>query len=99
MAAHLLSKTGKASGPADLGADHVVIGTTDIAHSGKPEEIAVAEEEVAYLCRAANRRFDLGLAARLEVRGHLRDVLFESVEVEKEGWSWNVPSELHSRRC
>ncbi|MCC7082890.1 MAG: glycerol-3-phosphate dehydrogenase [Burkholderiales bacterium] len=34
-----------------------LIGTTDIAHSGKPEEAIISAEEIAYLCAAVNRYF------------------------------------------
>jgi glycerol-3-phosphate dehydrogenase len=34
-----------------------LIGTTDIAHTGKPEEAIISAEEIAYLCAAVNRYF------------------------------------------
>lgn len=36
---------------------YTLIGTTDIAHDGAPGECAASTEEIAYLCRAANRYF------------------------------------------
>jgi glycerol-3-phosphate dehydrogenase len=34
-----------------------LIGTTDIPHSGKPEDAIISAEEIAYLCAAVNRYF------------------------------------------
>ncbi|MGH8666529.1 MAG: glycerol-3-phosphate dehydrogenase [Burkholderiales bacterium] len=34
-----------------------LIGTTDIPHSGKPEDAIISAEEIAYLCTAVNRYF------------------------------------------
>ncbi len=36
---------------------HTLIGTTDVEHTGDPENCEASAEEVAYLCRAANRYF------------------------------------------
>ncbi len=35
--------------------DYTLIGTTDIPHHGAPGAVAIDREEIAYLCRAANR--------------------------------------------
>ena len=40
-----------------------LIGTTDVEHSGEPGECAASAEEIAYLCRAANRYFARALTA------------------------------------
>jgi glycerol-3-phosphate dehydrogenase len=34
-----------------------LIGTTDIAHTGRPEDAIISAEEIAYLCAAVNRYF------------------------------------------
>jgi len=34
-----------------------LIGTTDIPHSGRPEDAVISSEEIAYLCAAVNRYF------------------------------------------
>ncbi|MCC6535183.1 MAG: glycerol-3-phosphate dehydrogenase [Burkholderiales bacterium] len=34
-----------------------LIGTTDIAHAGKPEDAIISADEIAYLCAAVNRYF------------------------------------------
>ena len=36
---------------------YTLIGTTDVEHTGDPGEYSVSEEEIDYLCRAANRYF------------------------------------------
>jgi hypothetical protein len=38
------------------------------------------------------------LGPRRQVRGHLADVVFERVEVDKQGWSGDVAAKLHERR-
>lgn len=37
--------------------DFTLVGTTDVEHRGHPDDVAVAPEEIAYLCEAANRYF------------------------------------------
>jgi predicted Ser/Thr protein kinase len=39
-----------------------------------------------------------GLLPRLEMRGHLRDVVFEGVEIEEQGRGRNVTAQLHRSR-
>lgn len=44
--------------------DFALIGTTDVALSGDPGSVAISQEEVAYLCRAASRFLTPALAER-----------------------------------
>jgi len=37
--------------------DYTLVGTTDLDYQGDPAEVAIAPDEVAYLCRMANRYF------------------------------------------
>ena len=37
--------------------DYTLIGTTDIEFTGKPEAVRIDDDEIAYLCAAANRYF------------------------------------------
>ncbi|NRB54824.1 MAG: glycerol-3-phosphate dehydrogenase [Salinicola sp.] len=38
--------------------DFTLIGTTDVEHEGEPDRIAIEEDEIRYLCDAANRYFE-----------------------------------------
>ena len=42
---------------------YTLIGTTDVEHIGEPGECAASAEEIAYLCRAANRYFARSITA------------------------------------
>ena len=37
--------------------DYTLIGTTDMEYRGDPDQVAIVEEEIAYLCEMANRYF------------------------------------------
>lgn len=38
-----------------------LIGTTDVIHKGKPEDIAISQDEINYLCEITNRYFTINL--------------------------------------
>jgi len=42
--------------------DYTLIGTTDIEFTGKPEAVRIDDDEIAYLCAAANRYFTRAIA-------------------------------------
>ncbi|MFA6444992.1 MAG: glycerol-3-phosphate dehydrogenase, partial [Sterolibacterium sp.] len=42
--------------------DYTLIGTTDMEYHGDPDRVAIAEEEIAYLCEMANRYFKRHIA-------------------------------------
>ncbi len=43
--------------------DFVIVGTTDMAFDDRAERVAIDDREIAYLCSALNRRFELTLSA------------------------------------
>jgi glycerol-3-phosphate dehydrogenase len=44
--------------------DFTLIGTTDIEHDGRPEDVQIASTEILYLCELANRYFKRSIAPR-----------------------------------
>ena len=43
--------------------EYSLIGTTDIAHAGRPEAAGITSEEIAYLCKAVNRYFSRSIGS------------------------------------
>ena len=44
--------------------DFTLIGTTDLEYQGDPDQVAIDDEEVSYLCRMANRYFTRQISAQ-----------------------------------
>jgi len=43
--------------------EYSLIGTTDITHTGRPEDAVISVEEITYLCNAVNRYFQRNLTS------------------------------------
>lgn len=42
--------------------DFTLVGTTDIEHKGRPDQVAIDDDEVSYLCESVNRYFNKAIA-------------------------------------